>query len=260
MAEGYKLGLVLSGGGARGIAHIGVLKALEEHHIFPDIIAGASAGAIVGAFYAAGASPQEMLNIARASSFIAAFRPRRIPFGGLTDLQYLRNLMQKHIGHDSFDQLKKPLRIAATNLNKGSLELLSSGSLQDAVVASSSIPMVFQPVTIEEQQFVDGGLLNNLPAQALRPHCDFLLGVNVMPIVEVKTKKGVNSMIEIATRSFELSVWNNTQLGAASCDLVIEPKALRKYHIFQLSAAELIFEVGYEATMEQMPALLKALL
>ena len=258
MSRQYKIGITLSGGGARGIAHIGVLKALEEHHIFPEVISGVSAGSIIGAFYAAGLTPQQMLKIAKSSSLISAFRPR-LPFSGLMDLQYLRDLLKEHIGEDDFAILKKPLHVAVSNLNSGKSEILDQGSLYDAVTASSSIPLVFKPVTINGQKYVDGGLINNFPSQALRPFCQHLIGVNVMPIVQLENQE-VNSLVEIGTRTFELSIHTNTLPSLKHCDWVIEPTALQDYHIFKFSEAEAIYEIGYQAAMEQIPEILKELL
>jgi len=258
MPQQYKIGITLSGGGARGIAHIGVLKALQEHHIFPEIISATSAGSIIGAFYAAGLSPEQMLNIAKSSSLISAFRPQ-LPFSGLMDLKYLRKLLEEHIGQDDFAALKKPLHVAVTNLNSGKLEILDQGSLYDAVTASSSIPLVFKPVIINEQKYADGGLINNFPTKDLRPLCQHLIGVNVMPIVYLQNNE-IKSLVEIGTRTFELSIYTNTLPGLQYCDWVIEPTALKDYHIFKFSEAEAIYEIGYQAAMEQIPEILKELL
>lgn len=258
MSNIHQIGITLSGGGARGLAHIGVLKALEEHHIFPEIVSGVSAGSIIGALYAGGVSPEKLLKIAKSSSMVAAFRPR-LPFGGLTDLQYLREILAENIGVDDFSGLKKPLHVAVSNLNTGELEILTAGALYDAVCASSSIPLVFKPVEINGSRYVDGGLINNFPSEVLRDKCKFLIGVNVMPIIQLKNDE-VDSLVEIGTRSFELSIHSNTQPELKHCDWIIEPEGLNEYHLFKFSEAEAIADLGYQTALKMIPDILKAIL
>ena len=116
MAARKRIGLALSGGGARGIAHIGVLQALEEQGIFPEVISGASAGAIVGALYAAGKTPEEIMEFVRKASFFKMFKVA-IPFSGLTKLTYLRDKLAESIPEDRFEALEKKLFVAIANLN-----------------------------------------------------------------------------------------------------------------------------------------------
>lgn len=245
------IGLCLSGGGARGAAHIGVLKALLENDITPGQVSGASAGAIIGALYAAGKTPREMLDFIQESSLIKllSFRPWS---GGITQLAYLRDRLASVIVHDSFEALSLPLYVAIANLNTGQLEIRNSGPLFDVITASSSIPLVFKPVEIDKQQYVDGGLLCNLPAKPLVGDCDLVIGVNVMPHIEAESKT-VQSVIGIAARCFELSILANTLPQAAFCDILIEPKAVSKYHIFQFNQYQQLFEIGYEETMKKLP-------
>ncbi len=252
------IGLTLSGGGARGAAHIGLLKALEEHLIFPQIISGASAGSIVGALYAAGLHPDKILEFAEESSLYKTFQIG-LPTKGLADLQYLKEQLLRYIGYDSFEQLGKKFFVSVTNLEAGRAELLSSGSLSDAVKASCSIPLVFRPTLINEQTYVDGGLMNNFPTHCIRPQCDILIGMNVMPHAKLPTDE-VKSVIDIAIRSFELSVWNNTIGQVEHCDFYIEPEALRKYHLFKFSKSREIHDIGYEAGMQVVPDLLRQIL
>jgi NTE family protein len=246
-----KTGISLSGGGARGIAHIGVLKALEENQIYPDIISGASAGAIVGAFYAGGLSPDEIYNLVRKSSLLKIFTVG-IPNGGLAKLTYLKTLLEKNIDTATFEGLGKPLIVSISNLNKGKTEEIDKGLLYDVIVASSSIPLVFQPVEINGQIYVDGGLLNNMPMDKLREKADFIIGVNVMPDIEVK-KEAIQSTIGIATRSFQLSVIANTRPNFKHCDVLIEPEKVHPFNVFQFNKYKEIFEFGYEKTNALMP-------
>ena len=175
-----KLGLVLSGGGVRGVAHIGVLKALDEAGISVDMVAGTSAGAIIGAFYCAGVSPDEIYRIADESGWFKIVKPT-IPVKGFMKLQYLSDLLKKHVGKDDFSALKIPLYVTAININTARLEVFHEGSLYEKVIASASVPLMFEPVSIKNQLYLDGGLRMNLPAEPIRPLCQYLLGVNLIP-------------------------------------------------------------------------------
>lgn len=248
-----RIGLALSGGGARGIAHIGVLQALEEQGVVPDVISGASAGSIVGALYAAGKRPEEIMEFVRKASFFKLFKVS-IPFSGLTKHTYLRERLAESIVEDSFEALKKNLIVAVTNLNTGECEMRNSGPLFDVVVASSSIPLIFQPVEIGGQAYVDGGLLDNMPVGPLKEHCDLTIAVNVMPHVEVPAKS-VQNLLGIAQRCFDLSVLANTRPNMELCDLLIEPKEVHDFNIFQLNRYEPLFDIGYKAAMEKMEVL-----
>ncbi len=246
----YRIGISLSGGGARGAAHIGVLQALLENDIEPEIVSGTSAGAIIGALYAAGLSPAAMLEFVKQSSVLKLIRVG-MPIGGLTKLTYLKERLAEVIPEDSFESLQRELYIAITNLNTGKLEIRSEGPLFDVILASCSIPLMFKPVEIDGQLYVDGGVLSNLPVACLRERTDFLIGVNVMPHIDVESKN-VQNFLGIAFRCFDLSIRANTQPMAALCDVCIEPVELNEYHIFQFSRLQQMYELGYQSTLEQM--------
>ncbi|MBX7163638.1 MAG: patatin-like phospholipase family protein [Saprospiraceae bacterium] len=239
-----RIGLCLSGGGTRGIFHIGVLQALEEYDIKPDIVAGSSAGALVGSFFCAGISPKEMLNIALSTSWFHFFKPK-LPINGLTGLHYLGDLVKKYISHNSFDKLKIPLRITATNLNTGLLEVFESGELSRPVRASCSVPMLFKPVMIGTQMYLDGGILMNLPATLLRNSCDFLIGSSLFPLCEMD-KKQLSGYIPLMSRCLELSVNSNSAYQKQKCDLLIETDDLSKYGRFDFKSSSQVYQLGYE--------------
>ena len=252
-----KIGITLSGGGARGIAHIGVLDALLENGIEPGIISGTSAGSIVGALYAAGKTPSEMLDFVKDSSMLKIFRVA-LPSKGLASLKYLHERLHEAIPEDSFESLEKPLFIAITNLLSGKLEVRSSGELYKVVMASSAIPLVFQPIEIGKGLYVDGGTLANLPVSPIKRLCDAVIGVNVMPHEPVGEKE-VNSMVGIATRCFEMAIWANSRLDQRRCDVIIEPSKVRDYNMFHFNKEKELYEIGYVATMLQMPDIKAAL-
>ncbi len=252
-----KIGIAFSGGGARGIAHVGVLKALLENGLEPQVISGSSAGSIVGALYAAGKSPEEMLAFVKDSKLFKLIKVG-LPNRGFTKLTYLRERLAQTIAEDSFEALDKKLIVAISNLHTGVCEMVSSGPLFDVIVASSSIPLVFKPVELNGQLYVDGGLLSNLPATPLLEEVDFIIGVNVMPQVELRDTS-LQSLIGVAARCFELSVVGNTRPDLEQCHFVIEPKAVHNYHIFQFNQYEALYEIGYEATQALIPTLMNQL-
>ena len=254
----YKLGLALSGGGARGIAHIGVLQALEDHGYRPDVLSGTSAGAIAAVLYAAGHSPGEMLSFVKQASLFKLFKVG-LPYAGLTKHTYLRQRLKELIEEDSFEALETPLYVAMSCLNTGTLEVRSSGLLYDAITASSAIPLIFQPTEIDEKLYVDGGLLENLPVASIREQADFVIGVNVMPTSQVD-KKAVQHVFGIAQRCFDLSILANTQPSLDLCDLAVEPTEVRNYTILQLSKYRQLYDIGYRAMTEQIGTLKEQLL
>lgn len=252
LLSGKKVGITLSGGGARGIAHIGVLQALQEHGIHPDMLVGCSAGSIVGSLYAAGASTQTMLELIQDNSVWKMIN-LSLPNRGLTKLTYLRERLADLIGTDDFAALQKPLYIAISNLNTGKIEVRHRGELFSVVQASCSIPLVFQPVEIDGDLYVDGGLLCNMPVQPIRDQVDFVIGVNVMPRVRAGSSS-VNSIMGVAMRCFEMAIWANSHSEAKKCDLFIEPKQINRYHLFQFNKHEELYQIGYEATKRALSA------
>ncbi len=161
------IGLVLSGGGARGAAHIGVIKALEEHKIYPTHIAGTSAGAIVGALYAGGVGWLEMLNFFKT---IPLFNTNRYAYRkpGFIDTKRFYDNFKEYLPIDNFNALKKPLFITATNVVDGTLKIFHEGELIRPVLASASFPGVFTPTEIDGSYYIDGGTLNNFPVEPLK--------------------------------------------------------------------------------------------
>lgn len=245
----FRLGIALSGGGARGAAHIGVLQALEELEISPECISGTSAGSIVGLLYSAGLKPLEILSFVEEVSLLKTLR-LGLPTKGLADLTYLKDQLTGMIPQRNFSELQKSFFVAVANLNTGKSEIISSGPVIDYVIASSSIPLIFKPSVINGNTYVDGGLLNNLPTAPLVERCERILGVNVLPISEVENKH-VDSLIGIGIRCFEVSIRSNILDNKEDCDLVIEPPRIAKYNIFNTRKARELFELGYQATMDK---------
>lgn len=246
MDSDIKVGLVLSGGAARGIAHLGVFKALDENKIPIHAISGTSAGAIAGAFYAEGLSVQQMLGFVEDSSLFSLVS-LKLPNRGLTDLTYLRKKIRQHIPHNSFDQLKLPLTVALSNLNTGEIDYFETGELDEIIAASCAIPLLFRPVNIQGQTYVDGGLLANAPVQPLVSTCDFIITVNLVPQVEMEHDE-LSSIFNIAQRCFDLAALNNIKPQLRQSHVIIEPPQLKSISRFSLNKSKEIFELGYQET------------
>jgi len=177
-----KIGLALSSGGARGAAHVGVLKVLEEHGIEPDVIAGSSMGAEIGGAYAAGTSVVELESHWRSSSFGRVVRTLfpTIPWSGWSSGREISRFLQRLLGDRQIEDLPIRLAAMATDLETGNAHSITHGSLVDAIRASLSVPGLFTPVWIDEQLLIDGGVSNPLQVDVARD-----LGADVDIAVEV---------------------------------------------------------------------------
>jgi NTE family protein len=244
----YKTGLVLSGGGARGFAHLGVIQALNEAGIFPDVISGTSAGAITGVLYADGYSPGEIMKLMNSNSRLSYIRPT-VPKVGLLQISGIIRILKDNLRAKTFEELKIPLFVTATNLNHGRIEYFSSGELLQPVIASASIPVLFKPVIINKFHYVDGGVLDNLPIKPIENNCSFIIGSFVNP---TGFQENVSNLINIAERSFLLSMSKEVTEKAKKFDFFIAPQELRNYKILDPEKAEEVFLVGYNATKEQL--------
>ena len=241
------IGLVLSGGGARGAAHIGVIKALEEHDIFPTHIAGTSAGAIVGALYAAGVPWSEILIFFKTIPLFHTKRFARRKPGFLNSENFYDDL-KTFLPKDSFEDLKKPLFIPAANIIDGTSKIFSKGQLIKPIIASASFPGVFTPTEINGKYYVDGGTLNNFPVEPLKNKCDKIIGVCVNPLktVSIKDLRHSYSVIE---RAYKIKVAAESTIKFPDCDLLISPQALVNYSTFGMSNVDAIFNLGYTSTI-----------
>lgn len=250
-----RVGISFSGGGARGIAHIGVIKALREQGIEPAAISGTSAGAIVGSMYAAGLSVDQMIDFAKEGSLLKTFK-WGLPVDGFASLDYLKDHLFKVIKASTFEDLQLPFYVAISNLLTGEPEIVCSGELMDTIVASCSIPLIFKPVVIKKRLYVDGGVMLNMPVEPLLPVTDVIIGVNVRPKVPID-KKEVANVFGIAQRIFDLSLQGNMRSNELLCDVVIAPPELHKYGLFQFNKWKALIDIGYQAGMESIPAILK---
>lgn len=247
-----ELGIALSGGGARGVAHVGVLQALEEAGLSPRCLSGASAGAIVGVLYAAGHSPEEILRIFKNTPLTQLLR-LSLPLRGLIDTTPLLEALRRYVAAEDFGDLERRLFVSVTNLTEGRFEIVSQGPLLEYVAASAAVPLLFKPRKLQGDQYVDGGVLNNLPVEPLLECCDLVVGVNVTPIRACPDAEG---LLRVAGRTLDLVMWSNVEARLRQCDLAIEPDAAG-FGLFEVGRVEEIFSRGYEAAKARLPELEK---
>ena len=242
----YKTGLVLSGGGTRGFAHLGVIAALFDKGIKPDVISGTSAGAIAGAFIAAGKSPHQILETFKKGSFFN-FTKLQIPRDGLMKLDGLKEIIQKEIQVKNIEELDIPFYLAISNLNTGTIEYRNTGLLGETVLASSSIPILFAPVKLDGNLFVDGGLLDNIPVEPIKHVCEQIIVSNISPINPIEK---IKNLIEIATRTFYMSVNANMKEVRKYATIYIEPEGIDTYEVLSRTHADELYELGYNSTIK----------
>jgi NTE family protein len=241
------IGLVLSGGGIRGVAHLGVLNALNVSGITPDVISGTSAGAIIGALYANQIAPLDALTIIKEINFLKFMRPA-FRSTALLNLETAIPIFKNYLPHDSFSGLKIPLMISATNFCEGKLVYFSEGDLIRKILASCCIPGVFNPIKIEENYYVDGGILNNLPIEPLQNHCDIIIGSSCN---HLENKSEFENIKQVLERAATLVMNGDLYRKKDLIDILIEPKGLGEIGIFDLKQAELIYWTAYEEAIKK---------
>jgi NTE family protein len=190
------VGLALGSGAALGLAHIGVLKALEREKIPVDMISGSSIGALVGALYAVGNSPQQIEAAAHEINSIPKLANlldfNLIPIRGLLNGKKVMKHFQKHLGNKTFEDCRVPFKVTGVNLSTRQIKIFDSGFISDAVRASIAIPAIFKPVWIEKDLFIDGGILSPLPIRALhQAGANKVIAVNVFPTLKDVLEKRI---------------------------------------------------------------------
>lgn len=241
----YKLGVALSGGGAKGFAHCGALLALEEFGLRPDVISGTSAGAIVGALYAAGNDPQAISRMFMGKEFTNFVR-FKMPKAGLFDHAPFATFLRENLRVGRFDELRIPLHVVASDLDHGRSVVFTEGDLGKALLASSCVPVVFSPVEIDGVHYVDGGIFRNFPVVPIRDLCEQVIGINVSPLISSDYKQNVMS---IAMRSYHFMFRANTFEDKELCDMLVEVEEAHHYSTFDLENIQAIFRLGYDDTV-----------
>lgn len=247
-----KIGLALGGGSAKGIAHIGVVKALIELHVPVDCVAGTSAGSAVGAFVAAAVSPERMRAIVKQVRWRDVIHPV-IPRVGLLDSRPMEHLLVELLGDRLIEDLALPYAAVAVDIESGREVVLTSGPLSSAVRASCSIPGFFTPVERDGRLLVDGGVRNNVPVTAARAlGADFVIAVDLSGRVDPTPLR--RNIFGIMLRSWEIMAHDKRTEEVAGADILIRPR-VEKLGSVNLEAADAYIKAGYEAAMGQREAL-----
>lgn len=240
------VGLALSGGGARGFSHIGVFKAFEEFGVVPSILSGVSAGSIAAAMYGSGMSPKEMAECFIDFNKINDFISWRLPGNSLMKLDKFGKLLESWLPVRNLEDMKIPTIVCATDFEHGKSVGWSKGEIVPRVLASCSIPIIFEPVKIKETYYVDGGVLRNLPAWAIRNYCKTLYGINCSPLSRVWKNPDKQNLIDVTLRSYQMMTKANTLQDINICDHVIHLRGAHAIGTFDVSKMQKTITLGYD--------------
>ncbi len=246
-----RIGLALGGGAARGFAHIGVIQALEEAGIRPDLVVGTSAGSLVAALYASGKSGSQMAVLAQAMDE-SAITDWSFPGRGLIRGEALARYVREQTGGRNIEQLKMPLGIVATDLDSGAAILFQRGDVGSAVRASSAVPAVFQPVRIGNREFVDGGLVSPVPVRFARQ-----MGAELVIAVDISALPDGNATgdpFKMLLQTFAIMGRSINQFELRDADIVLRP-ALPGVSSADFSARAKAMQAGRDAVARALPDL-----
>lgn len=248
----HLLGVALSGGGACCAAQIGILQAWKEAGIQPDALSGTSGGAIVGALFAYGWSPKDILSVfTEANLFSLSHLTFRKP--GLLDIESFE-VLEKYLPEDDFSALSIPLSVSATNLEEGTVVRFSEGPLRQRIFASAAFPGVFAPVKMDGSFYADGGIVESVPIEALQASCKVRVAIDVNPAHPV-SKKDINSSVKVINRTIRLMLHQQRTLAMKWCDLYISPKELTPFGPFSMDSVEDLYGIGYKIAKQSLPKL-----
>lgn len=246
-----KIQLCLSGGGARGFAHLGAMEALFEMGFKVARISGTSAGAMAGSFLAAGYEPKQILELFIENQLFKKFRGA---FNrGILKMDGVDTLFKKYLP-ENFSDLKIPIYVAVTDLLSGKVHFIHDGLLMPVLLGSSSIPGLFKPVKFKNMLLVDGGVLNNLPVEPLKKYSYPIIGVHVNPLGAIAPPTSTWAVLE---RTFHLGVLSNTVYREAMCAVLIEPQDLTKTKVFDYKKARETYKAGYDQVYRQADELIR---
>ena len=249
-ATPIRLGLALGGGAVRGAAHIGVLEVLDRAGLEPAVITGTSAGAFVGALYAAGTSPAEISKIARTLRWARLIRPARTR-KALFETSRLGVFLDRMLDARDFDALIRPFAAVACDLTTGREVVLRDGPVATAVLASAAIPGVFPPVVRDGQVLVDGGLVTMVPAALARE-----MGADIVLAVDVSgplPRRQPTTLLQVMVAVSALQPGGSDRL-VQGADLVIAPE-VDEYAFWELSRIAEFEEAGRTAAEQALPLL-----
>lgn len=248
------LGLALGGGGVRGAAELGVLSVLQRAGLEFDVVAGTSVGAIVGLGYVAGIPTAEMLEHFRKSRWIDLTRPSWGSRLSMLDANPMADALLGVVGVETFEELPKPLAVVASELRSATTVVFTSGPLREALLASSAVPGILEPLRRDDQIIVDGGLTENLPvSQVLALGADIVVAVDILAGPDESYEpKDVRDMMMMGWSIIE---WTSEQKGREAADIVIAPPVSR-YNMMDFSLVPTLYDVGVETAEAQLPDVL----
>lgn len=246
----YQLGVAFSGGGAKAAAHCGALQAMKEYGIQPEVVSGTSAGALVAVLYASGFTPKQMVETFQGLNFFKDIVTPHVPKGGLFDSRPLLELIRKKLPYSRMEELPIPTYIVASDIEHGAPKIFTKGEIAPRVVASCSIPVIFQPICINGVHYIDGGAFQNLPVSAIRQKCEKVIALNLNHLEEDKYK---NTLMSVAYRSFMMMMTTNVAADTAQADLFVELDTCGCM-AYDMSKIESLFFRGYESTVKVLEA------
>ena len=218
--------------------------------IYPTHIAGTSAGAIVGALYAAGVGWEKILEFFKTIEiFSISNYAKNKP--GFVDTDKFYGGFANYLSIDDFEVLKKPLFITATNILDGTLKVFHHGELIRPVLASAAFPGVFAPVKIDKGYYADGGILNNFPSDLIKIYCDKMVGIYVNPFEKLAIEDITHSYM-VMERAYKIRMASDSLAKFTDCDLIIYPKDLNDYNTFSMKDMDAIFDIGYTAAKKEL--------
>ncbi|MEM9143957.1 MAG: patatin-like phospholipase family protein [Bacteroidota bacterium] len=245
---GHKsVGLVLSGGGVRGMAHIGLIRAMEKVGLSAQMVSGSSVGALVGALYANGNSVEDMLSFFKETplfkyNFFTIAKP------GFIDTDRYVDIFKGYFPQDRFEALERELHVVTTNLQRGQQEFFCKGPLIRVLLASAALPPVFSPVELKGELYADGGIMNNFPTEPVHTKVDYVLGSNVS-VVSPLQKRNLRNSLQLTGRVTGLMIYAINRQKLETCNLLLEYRALEKIGVLDRAGIEKAYTIGYEGAI-----------
>ena len=245
----FKIGLAFGGGGTKGFAHLGALKAFEENNIVFDEVAGTSVGSLVACAYGFGLTSDEMLNEAKKLK-VSDIRKSKLFFVP-SKTEGLEEFVKALIGDSHFEDLKKPTTVVAVDIITGNEIHITKGSIPKAVAGSCSVPGIFNPVDFGEYRLHDGGLQNTIPADVLRKNgCKYVVSIDVNPTRGYGTES--SKLMDTLSASIRIMMKSNAVKGYLYSDIVVKADT-SKFKSTSLDGADEMYKIGYDAAMAEMP-------
>jgi NTE family protein len=246
-----RLGLALSGGGTRGLAHIGVLQALEESGIRPDYISGTSIGAFAAALYAFGVTLEDIRSVGQGMSPVNISKLKLSRYA-LFSNEELARLIQSKIGKARIEEALIPLAIIAVDIGTGAKVVLRQGEVASAVMASNAVPGIYRPVIIDGRMLVDGGIVEDVPLSPLRPMgADTVVAVNLSADRKYRQPEDI---IDILLNAFDIAIDEDTKSQVKAADVLIEPH-LSDFRRMDVTQIDALIAEGYRAAAASVEAI-----